>query len=158
MEYKKINPIKIIGFSSTNTFLDDAQKSSTIWKKFLSIKSKNPYLAKQRVYSISKSITQDFSFENPNSKFKKIIGLSQEDAPQLDVEFFEIEGGEYGKFYHKGKADDFPETLKKILHSWLPEEGVDYDYTRSRFEVLEGDYSPFDENAVEEVWIPIKKR
>lgn len=160
MKYKNISKFKLSGFSSINTLTDDVQNTSLLWQKFMPIKMKYKNIATKRTYSVVKPLDQGFSFENINSKFYKFIGVDINDLEgdeSLDFKDFLVEGGEYGVFIYRGTAEKFPNMLKDIIIRQLPNEGYKYDILRSRFEILESDYSPFNENAKEEIWIPIKK-
>lgn len=157
MQIKTIEPFEIIGFSTKSTFSDDGRKTSLLWQKFLPLKMTNNLLAKENVYSVSKPLDANFSFENKNSKVEKIIGINASSEKLAIFDSFMIDGGQYGIFCHRGRADRFSETLKTIVTNVLPSEGYTYDKMRNRFEILTVDYCPTDENATETIWVPIKK-
>lgn len=93
---------------------------------------------------------------NPAINFIKwaAVEVSNDDCIPSQMEGYTIEGGTYGVFTHVGPASKFEQSMKYIHEIWLPESGYVID-DREHFEKLEEGYNPLDENATEEIWIPI---
>ncbi len=93
---------------------------------------------------------------NPAVNFIKwaAVEVFNDDCIPSQMERYTIEGGTYGVFTHVGPASNFEQSMKYIHEIWLPESGYVID-DREHFEKLEEGYNPLDENATEEIWIPI---
>ncbi|UXH46176.1 GyrI-like domain-containing protein [Rossellomorea vietnamensis] len=74
----------------------------------------------------------------------------------LEMDTYTMKGGLYAKFLHQGPAIIFHETLEYIHKEWMPASEYQLD-DREHFERLDEHYNPANPNAVEEVWIPIKR-
>lgn len=68
---------------------------------------------------------------------------------------YKLEGGLYAVFLHQGLPQDYPQTYQAIFGEWLPKAPYILD-VRDHFEVLPPDYNPFDPQACEEIWVPIR--
>ncbi len=68
---------------------------------------------------------------------------------------FNLSGGLYAVFIHKGKPEEFHNTAAYIYGKWVPNSKYELD-NRPHFEVMAKNYNPNDPNATEEVWVPIK--
>jgi len=93
----------------------------------------------------------------PDTMFEKWAAVEVEAGtePPDGMETFELVGGLYAVFIHRGPASAWPRTAQHIFGVWLPASGRQLD-ARPHFEVLSGDYRPDDPQAEEEVWIPIR--
>jgi len=93
----------------------------------------------------------------PDTVFEKwaAVEVSDFDTVPSGMEPYELEGGDYAVFVHRGPASTFPQTMSSIFQDWLPSSGFQVD-SREHFELLEDGYSPIDPMATEEVWIPIR--
>jgi AraC family transcriptional regulator len=65
--------------------------------------------------------------------------------------------GLYAQFTHKGLPSSFSKTLEGIFNRWLPLSPYELD-RRPHMEVMDEHYDPYDPQAEEEVWIPVKRR
>lgn len=74
-----------------------------------------------------------------------------------EMDTYVLKGGTYAVFTHVGPASAFKKSMQYIFEEWLPSSGYKID-DREHFELLEEGYNPMDENATEEIWIPIVKR
>lgn len=73
------------------------------------------------------------------------------------TETYEMSGGEYAVFIHKGDASEFQRTFQHIFGVWFPKSGYELDH-REHFEVLGEKYKNNEPDSEEEVWIPIKPK
>ena len=93
---------------------------------------------------------------NPTTVFDKWAVL-ETDVTTLpeDFQHLVIPAGNYIHFTYKGTAQGFPPVARYIFTEWLPNSPYELD-DRPHFELLPEGYNPFDENAEEEVYIPVK--
>jgi AraC family transcriptional regulator len=95
-----------------------------------------------------------FEHFNPTATFTKYALVAAEYAANTDLpwEKFELSGGLYAVFRHKG-----PDTsiFQYIYSQWLPQSGYELD-NRPHFEKLPSNYIPGHPESTEEIYIPIR--
>ena len=67
---------------------------------------------------------------------------------------YRLGGGLYAVFEHRGPATDLS-TYRFIFGEWLGSSGFELDH-REHFEVLPAGYDPFDPQATEDIWLPVR--
>ena len=72
------------------------------------------------------------------------------------MECFNLDGGLYAVFLHKGAAATGAKTFQYIFNTWLPASEYNIDTTRPHFELLGEKYKNNDPDSEEEIWIPVK--
>lgn len=155
----KILPQKKLVGKSLRMSLSD-NKTAELWRSFMPERKKIENAVSDSLFSIQLYDTNlDFKSFTPQTEFTKcaMIEVSNFEKIPESMETQILKGGLYAVFIHKGTAKDFPKTSQYIFQEWLPNSEYELDQ-RAHFELLEADYNPMDENAEEEVWIPIKKR
>ena len=95
----------------------------------------------------------------PESDYEKWAAVEVTDHQVVPdgMERLVLEGGRYAVFVHHGPASAAADTMRFIYGEWIAGSDCCLD-DRAHFELLPEDYAPFDPNAREEVWIPIKDR
>jgi len=105
-------------------------------------------------YSVNVYPNGYFEHFNPTILFTKYAGVAAEYAANTDLpwEKFELSGGLYAVFRHKG-----PDTsiFQYIYSQWLPQSGYELD-NRPHFEKLPSNYIPGHPESTEEIYIPIR--
>ncbi|MBP6576088.1 MAG: effector binding domain-containing protein [Chryseobacterium sp.] len=146
-----IEPKKLIGFSIITSFQDD--KTPIVWRKFMMRKNEITNRISDQLISLQ-IYPENFT---PNQTFKKYALAEVSDFENLPEEFetFELKNGKYLVFNYKGKAENGPEIFGYIFQKFIPENQFEVD-NRPHFEIFDDTYNPLDENAQEEIWIPIK--
>ncbi|MBV6879451.1 GyrI-like domain-containing protein [Epilithonimonas ginsengisoli] len=142
---------KLIGFSITTSFQED--KTPIVWRKLMMRKNEITSRISDHLFSLQiypENFTPDQSF----TKYA-IAEVSDFDNMSNDFETFALESGKYLVFTYKGKAENGPELFGYIFQTFIPENNFEVD-DRPHFEIFGEDYNPSDENAQEEIWIPIK--
>ena len=104
----------------------------------------------------SKSDEQLFSPTNVFEKWAVVEVSTHNDVP-VGMESYSLPGGQYAVFIHNGPASAAPKTMRHIFGKWLPDSEYELD-DRGHFEILPEGYDPLDQQAHEEVWIPIRSR
>lgn len=96
---------------------------------------------------------------NPTSLFEKwaTVEVSTHKGAPRGMGKYTLGGGDYAVFIHIGPVSAAPKAMQYIFEEWLPDSEYEVD-SREHFEILPEDYDPFDLNAREEVWVPIRKR
>ena len=99
----------------------------------------------------------NFNDFSPQTDFTKcaVVEVSEFKNIPRGMETLTLVGGLYAVFIHKGKAQDFPKTMKYIFGQWLPSSDYEVDQ-RAHFEVLGAQYKPNSGESEEEVFIPIR--
>ncbi|MGD2047208.1 MAG: GyrI-like domain-containing protein [Gemmatimonadota bacterium] len=81
------------------------------------------------------------------------VEVSTHDHVPAGMEAYTLEGGSYAVFVHRGPASDVG-IFRHIFGEWLPASDFVLAH-REHFEVLPAGYDPRDQNATEEIWIPV---
>jgi len=94
----------------------------------------------------------------PQTIFEKwaCIEVSEYEAIPKAMETLILNAGTYAVFIHKGPTENFVNSMKHILYTWLPNSKYKLD-DRPHFEILGNAYlGPNNPNSEEEIWIPIR--
>jgi AraC family transcriptional regulator len=129
-----------------------------LWQEFMSRRHeiKNP--VDDRLYNLKRfAAGLELSTFTPRTLFEKWAAQRVHDRSQLPagMEVYDLAGGDYAVFLHRGQASAFDETQQFIFTVWLPASPYQLDQ-REHFEILLPGYRPDDPQATEEVWIPIR--
>jgi AraC family transcriptional regulator len=94
----------------------------------------------------------------PNTEFEKWAAVEVADLSAIPdgMRGHTLQGGLYAIFVHQGSSSRFSETMRYIFGAWLPSSEYEID-DREQFEIVPEDWRPNDENASEEIYIPIRK-
>lgn len=96
---------------------------------------------------------------DPTLEFTKWASIEVADFSVIPegMEIYEMSGGQYAVFIHKGAASEFQLTFQYIFGVWLPQSNYSLDH-REHFEILGEKYKNNEQDSEEEVWIPVKER
>lgn len=158
LKIEKINKKKLVGKSMEMTLSNN--KTSELWQSFIIkrdlVKNRidSNYISMQ-VYDYSKS-SKTF---NPNVGFEKwaVVEVSDFEEISEEMKSYELQGGLYAVFLHKGQPSTFYKTFKYIFEEWFPNSDYELD-EREHFELLGEKYKNNDPTSEEEIFIPIRKR
>ena len=149
---------KLVGARITTTLLE--HRESELWRGFRSRFSEIPDRFGTDFFSV-KVYPAEYSFSHfdLNAKFDKwaTIGVSRFADEYDDFETLTIPAGKYAVFIHRGTPAMASVTFGHIFGTWLPKSGFEID-NRPHLDVLGESWRPFDENAEEEIWVPIRGR
>ncbi|MGD9631337.1 MAG: GyrI-like domain-containing protein [Pyrinomonadaceae bacterium] len=150
--------VLLAGVRVRMSFTND--RTSELWRNFRSRENEVVGRVGSDSFSV-KVYGPEYSFTSfdPTAEFDKWAAVKVDwGSKQKDgFENLEVTGGDYAVFVHLGPASDASRTFGHIFRSWLPDSGYDLD-RRPHFEVLPKGYDPFDPEAEEEVWVPIRSR
>lgn len=130
-------------------------RTPQLWQSFMPIKKHIHQAIGEALYSLQIYPPHFFDTFNPTIEFEKwaLIAVSHgNDLPEHIVPF-EMPGGWYALFHHKGMDKSI---FNEIYSNWLPASGYALD-DRPHFEVLGPNYKQGSDDSEEEIWIPIKK-
>lgn len=132
-------------------------RTSELWREFRTRESDIPNRLGGESYN-AKGYDPEYTFSSfdPSAEFDKWAAAAIAE-PTSEFEMLEIPAGQYAVFIHKGPAAEAPRTFGYIFGQWLPKSGYELD-SRPHFEILPEGYSPFDAEAEEEIWIPVKEK
>ena len=145
----------LAGVRRRTSFVND--RTSELWREFRSREAEIEGRASSESYSV-KVYDSEYSFSDfdPAAEFDKWAAV--EVTHRFDgMDKLEIPAGKYAVFAHRGPATEAPRTFGYIFGEWLPKSSYELD-PRPHFEVLPEGYDPFDPNATEEIWIPIRDK
>lgn len=143
----------LAGVRRRMSFAND--KTSELWREFREREAEIQHRVGGESYSV-KVFGYGYSFSDfePAVEFDKWAAAEVSEAVE-GFEKLEIPSGKYAVFIHKGTPAGAPKTFSYIFTEWLPGSGYELD-ERPHFEVLPTGYSPFDPEAEEEIWVPIR--
>lgn len=147
---------KLIGQRRTMSYAD--YTISELWRSFLSNRQDISNSVSDEVISLvnySKTHFIDFKPTNQFERWAAVEVSSYHHVPP-NMETFDLPGGLYAVFDHKGFSND-PAIFQYIFSTWIPKSAYTLDH-RPHFEVLGAKYENNDPNSEEQLWIPIKKR
>ena len=133
--------------------------SADLWRSFMPHKKFIQHVANDHLYSVQiHEEKMDLNNFDPHRTFEKwaaVEVIKTENLPE-GMEPYQLQGGLYAVFLHKGTPMEFFNTIKYILAEWMPASEYETDL-RPQFEVMDHRYKNNDPDSEEEVWIPVKK-
>jgi len=93
---------------------------------------------------------------DPEAMFEKWALVEVKNFEQIptEMETYNLSGGLYAVFLHKGMTDIANNSFTYIFKTWLPNSGYVLD-NREHFEILGEKFIRDSSDLEEEVWIPI---
>lgn len=155
---ENLSPKKLVGKCLTMSFIND--QTPILWRSFMPRRQEIQNIVSNDLYSMQiYGETLDYFNINPSKEFTKwaVIEVNNFENIPDGMQSYELSGGLYAVFIHKGTASEFAKTFKYIFGEWLPDSEYEVD-NREHFEIINEGYSPTDPNSEEEVWIPIKPK
>lgn len=155
---ENLAPKKLIGKQLKMSFINNL--TPVLWKSFMPRRREIQNTVSTDLYSMQVyDDTFDYLNLNPAKEFTKwaVIEVKNFENIPDGMQSYELSGGLYAVFIHKGAASEFAKTFNYIFGEWLPNSEYDVD-NREHFEILQEGYSSTDPNAEEEIWIPIKRK
>ena len=148
----------LCGLSLKMSFANN--RTYELWSSFMPLRKKITNTVSTNLYSMQLyGEVLDYNKFDPESTFTKWAAVEIKDNSKTPEGLFPyvLNKGLYAVFIHKGTPQDFPKTFSYIFEKWLPGSKYEVDL-REHFELIPETYRPDDPNAVEEVWIPVKKK
>jgi len=150
-----LRPITIVGLR-TMAEMSDLNAVLKLWQEFGPRRQEIGHREGDASYSVMRHL--GFGPLKETSKVERWAAVQVRHFSKIPkgLTAFDMPGGTYAKFYHRGPAKDFPKTVAEFHSDWLPTSDFELD-DRPHFEIMPADYAgPDNPEAVEEVYIPIK--
>ncbi len=151
---------KLVGLQRKMTFESIPQETVVLWKQFMPLRKHITNTVDANFYSLqvydSLLKIQEVKGTDEFTKWALVEVINFENV-QNTMESFELDGGLYAVFLHKGLGSEFAKTMNYIFREWLPKSDYTLDH-RPHFELLGAKYKNNDPSSEEEVWIPIKEK
>jgi AraC family transcriptional regulator len=146
-------PKKLIGMrvrTSRSTF-----QPYELWRKFMPEKKQIGHVVDDLLYSMQ--VYEEGIDVKPTTEFDQwaAVEVSTCESKPDGMETYDLAGGLYATFIHKGMAKDFLKTIQYIHAVWLPASKYEID-NREHFERLGSKYDRTSADSEEEAWVPIK--
>lgn len=139
------------GLSASMSLTND--ETFNLWSRFQQMRIHHQLQEPDFYYSVHVYPENYFEAFSPEQHFTKyaLIDLNNSELAPQAWEPFELNGGLYAVFDHKG-----PDTsiFQYIYTQWLPQSGFRLD-SRPHFEKLPAGYVPGHPESEEEIYIPI---
>jgi AraC family transcriptional regulator len=147
---------KLIGKHLTMSLTNN--KTQELWKSFMMSRKEIKNNIGTSLYSLQVLDPLYFNNFDPNKEFEKWALIEVTDFNNIphDMETFELSGGIYAVFIHKGSSID-NKIFEYIFTNWLPNSEYNLD-NRPHFEILGEKYKNENADSEEEIWIPIKPK
>ncbi|WP_226582730.1 GyrI-like domain-containing protein [Halobacillus litoralis] len=156
-EIIKIDRKKLVGKSKQMSL--EVDTTTELWQSFMPLQKNISNRVDHRLYNM-KIFDRGYGPDNFNTRttFQKWAAVEVSDYTKAtsELERYDLQGGWYAVFLHRGPARTFHKTLQYIFELWLPSSCYELE-EREHFERLTEEYRPDDPDAVEEIWIPIRK-
>ena len=115
-------------------------KTEELWRSFMPHRNSIPNRASDDFISMQVYPTSYFNGFSPAKEFEKWAAVAVSDIVQIPegMEVFDLEGGQYAVFHHKGISSD-GSIFQYIFGEWLPQSEYNLD-DRPHFEILGQNY------------------
>ena len=150
-----LKPKQLIGIHMEMSLSNN--KTAELWQSFMPRRKEVINRNSSDFISMQKYNMKEEEMFLPETRFEKwaVVEVSSfSDVPQ-DMETYQLAGGKYAVFIHRGPASSAAATMQYIFTDWLPNSIYELD-SREHFEILPESYHPMDPEATEEIWIPIR--
>lgn len=151
---------KLLGMQRRMTFASIPQETVALWKQFMPLRKQISNTVDANFYSLQ--VYDSFLKMNKvkaTDTFTKwaAVEVTDYDTIPEHIESYDLDGGLYAVFLHKGLGSEFAKTMNYIFREWLPNSKYTIDH-REHFELLGAKYKNNDPSSEEEVWIPVKEK
>jgi AraC family transcriptional regulator len=135
-------------------------RTRELWSRFMPMRSAitnrvNADFISMQVYD------KELNFEDftPFTSFVKWAAVEVEDFDNVpeSMSCYDLKGGLYAVFHHKGDEAQFMRNIYSIYTSWLPASEYTFDQ-REHFEVLGAKYKNNGADSEEEIWVPVRAK
>ncbi len=147
-----IEPKKLLGICLEMSLAEN--RTGELWRSFMPRLKEIEIRVGGNLYSLQVYGEDYFQQFDPRREFEKWALAEVKNFSMIPdgMEPFELSGGLYGVFQHKGMGT---EIFQYIFSEWLPNSGYALD-NRPHFEFLGEKYKQGSPESEEEIWIPVK--
>jgi AraC family transcriptional regulator len=153
-QFVTIEPKKLLGICLEMSLAENL--TGELWRSFMPRLKEIETRVGNNLYSLQVYEEDYFQQFNPAREFEKWALAEVRNFSMIpdEMEPFELPGGLYAVFQHKGMGTDI---FQKIFSEWLPNSGYSLD-NRPHFEILGEKYKQGSPDSEEEIWIPVKSK
>jgi AraC family transcriptional regulator len=153
-QFVTIEPKKLLGICLEMSLAENL--TGELWRSFMPRLKEIETRVGNNLYSLQVYEEDYFQQFNPAREFEKWALAEVRNFSMIpdEMEPFELPGGLYAVFQHKGMGTDI---FQKIFSEWLPNSGYSLD-NRPHFEILGEKYKQGSPDSEEEIWIPVKPK
>lgn len=153
-QFVSIEPKMFLGICLEMSLSEN--RTEELWRSFMPRLKEIETRIGGNLYSLQVYDEDYFQKFNPGNVFKKwaLAEVKNFSVIPDEMEPFELAGGLYAVFSHKGMGTEIFQT---IFTEWLPQSGYLLD-TRPHFEILGEKYKQGSPDSEEEIWIPVKRK
>ena len=148
-----IGPKKLLGICLEMSLAEN--RTGELWRGFMPRLREIETRTGTDLFSLQVYDEDYFRHFDPRREFEKwaLAEVRNFSVIPDEMEPFELEGGLYAVFSHKGMGTEIFQT---IFTEWLPQSGYQLD-NLPHFEILGEKYKQGSPDSEEEIWIPVKK-
>ena len=149
---------KLVGRHLRMSLADN--KTPALWQSFMPQRKEIAHKVSADLFSLqvydSPAYFAQFS---PQTEFTKWAAaeVSAVEEVQAGLQTFDLPGGLYAVFLHRGGPATGHKTFGYIFYEWLPASGYALD-DRPHFEILGEKYGNGGPDSEEEIWVPVKPK
>ena len=149
-----IGPKKLLGLCLEMSLAENLTRE--LWRSFMPRLKEIETRTGNDLFSLQVYDEDYFQQFDPRREFEKwaLAEVRNFSVIPDEMEPFELEGGLYAVFSHKGMGTEIFQT---IFTDWLPQSGYQLD-NRPHFEILGEKYKQGSPDSEEEIWIPVKEK
>lgn len=153
-QFVTIEPKKLLGICLEMSLVEN--RTSELWRSFMPLLKEIETRVGNHLYSLQVYDEDYFQRFDPTREFEKwaLAEVKNFSVIPDEMEPFELPGGLYAVFQHKGMGIDI---FQQIYGDWLPKSGYSID-NRPHFEIMGDKYKQGSPDSEEEIWIPVKKK
>jgi len=153
-QFVSIEPKKLLGICFEMSLAEN--RTGELWRSFMPRLKEIETRVGSNLYSLQVYDEDYFQQFDPRCEFEKwaLAEVKNFSVIPDEMEPFELPGGLYAVFQHKGMGTDI---FQYIFSEWLPNSGYLLD-NRPHFEILGEKYRQRSPDSEEEIWIPVKQK
>lgn len=153
-QFVSIEPKKLLGNCLEMSLAEN--RTGELWRSFMPRLKEIETRVGNNLYSLQVFDDDYFKQFDPRHEFEKwaLAEVKNFSVIPDEMEPFELPGGLYAVFQHKGMGTDI---FQFIFSEWLPKSGYILD-NRPHFEILGEKYRQGSPDSEEEIWIPVKQK
>lgn len=153
-QFVTIEPKKLLGIFLEMSLAEN--RTGELWSSFMPRLKEIETRVGNNLYSLQVYDEDYFQQFDPTREFEKWALAEVKNFSLIpdEMEPFELPGGMYAVFLHKGMGT---EIFQYIFSEWLSNSGFSID-SRPHFEILGEKYKQGSPDSEEEIWIPVKSK
>lgn len=148
---------RLAGIRQTMSLTDN--NTADLWRRFMQLHHQNMGDLQNNLIYMQLYDQHYFNEMDPKKPYEKwaAIEVPKDETVPPGMDSFNLPGGLYAVFEHKGMHITAPQTLGYIFGEWLPSSTYDLDH-RPHLQVLDKHFKHEARESNEEIWVPVRLR